>query len=127
MRESTPMPSDAELKILQILWARGPSTVREVHEALGADTGYTTTLKLLQIMHHKSLTSRDESSHAHVYQAAMSQDGLQRAQAIALADRIYSGSTGRLALHALADRGATPEELAEIRALIERMEGDGHG
>ena len=124
MDERTPRPSDAELRILQVLWGQGPCTVRQVHEALGVDTGYTTTLKLLQIMHGKSLASRDESGHAHIYEAAISRDDLQRAQAVALADRFYSGSAGRLALHALADRGATPEELAEIRAFIERMEDD---
>jgi len=121
MGESTLRPSDAELRILQVLWGQGPCTVRQVHETLGVDTGYTTTLKLLQIMHAKSLTSRDESGHAHIYEAAISREDLQRAQAVALTDRFYSGSAGRLALHALGERGATPEELVEIRALIERM------
>jgi len=127
MAGSTPRPSDAELRIIEILWDQGPSTVRQVHEALETETGYTTTLKLLQIMHHKSLASRDESGHAHIYEAAISREDLQRSQTVDLADRVYSGSAGRLALHALADRGATPEELAEIRALIEQMEEDRDG
>lgn len=121
-----PRPSDAELRLLHVLWTRGPSTVRQVHEASAGQTGYTTTLKLLQIMHHKSLVSRDASGHAHVYEAAFSRDDLQRSLAADLADRAYAGSAGRLALHALSERGATAEELAEIRTLIKRMEGNRH-
>lgn len=122
MTPDIPKPADAELRILQILWQKGPATVRQVHEAVAGDTGYTTTLKTLQIMLRKDLVSRDEAGHAHVYQAAMSRDDMQQALAFDLADRAYSGSAARLALHALSGRGATREELAEIRNLLDHLD-----
>src|SRR5262245_29866753 len=95
-------PTDAELAILRVLWARGPSTVRQVTEALGRGTGYTTTLKLLQIMTDKRLVARDESSRTHVYRAAFSEDETQRQLVGDLVDRVFGGSAAKLVLQALA-------------------------
>lgn len=129
-------PTDAELRILQVLWERGQATVREVHEALeaGADqgqaTGYTTVLKQMQIMLEKGLVERDESRRTHVYAPARSQDATQRQLLRHLLDRAFSGSAGSLALAALADRRATPEEAEAIRRLLDEAEAardDGTG
>ena len=122
MRHQERRQTDAELQILQVLWKLGPSTVRRVHENLGSTAGYTTTLKLLQIMFGKGLVRRDETVHAHIYEAAPEKDETQRLLARDLAERAFSGSTARLALHALSTNRATQEELAEIRALLDRLE-----
>ena len=116
-------PTDAELAILKVLWARGASTVREVGEALGRDTGYTTVLKLLQIMTEKRLVKRDESARTHVYQAAYTEDQTQRQLVSDLLDRVFGGSASKLVLQALAASKATPEELAEIRRLLDKRRG----
>ncbi len=116
-------PTDAELAILRVLWARGPSTVRQVAEALGKDTGYTTALKLLQIMTEKQLVVRDESERTHVYAAASTEDQTQRQLVSDLVDRAFGGSAAKLVLQALAAKKATPAELAEIRKLIDRERG----
>ncbi|MCP4898976.1 MAG: BlaI/MecI/CopY family transcriptional regulator, partial [bacterium] len=115
-----------ELAILGVLWERGPSTVREVHEALAdhQSVGYTTVLKLMQIMTEKGLVHRDESARAHVYQAAASQERTQRSLVGDLLDRAFSGSTSQLVLQALASRPASEEELDEIRRIIEAAEVD---
>jgi predicted transcriptional regulator len=115
-----PRPTDAELAILQVLWAHGPSTVRRVHTALSAarETGYTTTLKLMQIMAEKGLVARDESARTHVYTARRPQDHTQRQLVSDLMDRAFGGSAASLVLQALSARSATPEELEEIRRLI---------
>ena len=129
-------PTDAELRILQVLWERGQATVREVHEALeaGADqgqaTGYTTVLKQMQILLEKGLVERDESRRTHVYAPARSQDATQRQLLRHLLDRAFSGSAGSLALAALSDRRATPEEAEAIRRLLDEAEAardDGTG
>lgn len=118
-------PTAAELGILRALWRLGPSTVHEVQGALsdGAHVGYTTVLKLLQIMHQKGLVERDDSQRAHVYRPVQSRDETQRVLTRQLIDSAFDGSRSQLVLHALShvDR-ARPEELAEIRALLDRLE-----
>jgi BlaI family transcriptional regulator, penicillinase repressor len=116
-------PTDAELAILKVLWARGASTVREVAEALGRDVGYTTILKLLQIMTDKRLVKRDESARTHVYQAAYTEDQTQRQLVSDLLDRAFGGSASKLVLQALAASKATPQELAEVRKLLAKRRG----
>jgi predicted transcriptional regulator len=112
-------PTDAELAILRVLWAHGPSTVRQVAEALGPDTGYTTALKLLQIMTEKGLVTRNESARTHVYQAAISEDLTQRQLVTDLLNRAFGGSAAKLVLQALSASPASPEEMAEIRKLLD--------
>ena len=116
-------PTDAELGILRVLWTRGPSTVREVAEALGRDESYTTVLKLLQIMADKGLVNRDESARSHVYAAAHSEDKTQKQLVADLLARAFDGSAAKLVLHALDTGKASREELAEIRRLIDRHRG----
>ena len=126
MKPALPRPTDAELAILRILWALGPSTVRQVHDVLSRDrpTAYTTALKLLQIMTEKGLVRRDETDRTHVYHARMTEDQTQRQLVRDLLDRAFGGSASKLVMQALAARRATPEELGEIRKLIEtRREG----
>ncbi len=116
-------PTDAELAILRVLWSRGSSTVRQVAEALGKDTGYTTALKLLQIMTEKGLVVRDETERTHVYSSAYTQNQTQRQLVSDLADRAFGGSAAKLVLQALAGTKASPEELAEIRKLLDKERG----
>jgi len=118
---STPRPTDAELAILGVLWQRGPSTVREVHETLAdtRETGYTTTLKLMQIMTEKGLVTRDESSRTHVYAARWSQDRTQRQLVSDLMARAFGGSAAALVLQALSAQPASTEEIEQIRKLID--------
>lgn len=116
-------PTDAELGILRVLWDRGPATVREVHEVLGGHgEGYTTVLKLLQIMHQKGLVDRDESQRAHVYAPLVGKDQAQRQLLGDLMQRVFDGSREQLVLQALGSGKATPEELAKIRALLDELE-----
>lgn len=114
-------PTEAELAILGVLWTRGPSTVRQVNDALSAtrETGYTTTLKLMQIMAEKGLVARDESGRTHVYTAKGSQDETQRALVSDLVDRAFGGSAAALVLQALQAGETSPQELAEIQRLID--------
>jgi predicted transcriptional regulator len=121
-----PRPTDAELAILRVLWERGPSTVREVHDALSAthDTGYTTVLKLLQIMTDKRLVVRDESQRAHVYAARESEQRTQRQLIGDLIDRAFGGSPAKLVMQALSGTQATAEELDAIRRMLDRLEGE---
>src|SRR5919202_1839646 len=116
-------PTDAELAILRVLWTRGPSTVRQVAEAMGREAGYTTILKLLQIMTDKRLVRRDDSSRTHVYAAAYSEDQTQRQLVSDLLTRVFDGSAAKLVLQALATAKSSPEELAEIRKLIDEQRG----
>ncbi len=119
-----PRPTAAELAILRVLWERGPSTVREVHDDLSKthDTGYTTILKLLQIMTDKRLVVRDESQRAHVYAASETQQRTQRQLIGDLIDRAFGGSPAKLVMQALSGGKATAEELTAIRSLLETME-----
>jgi predicted transcriptional regulator len=123
MSRNTPLPrpTDAELAILRILWERGPSTVRQVHDVLSRErpSAYTTALKLLQIMTEKGLVRRDESDRTHIYQARLTEEQTQRQLVRDLLDRAFGGSATKLVMQALAARRATPEELGEIRKLIE--------
>ena len=116
-------PTDGELAILRVLWARGPSTVRQVAEALVRDTGYTTALKLLQIMTEKGLVRRDETSRTHVYEAAFTEDHTQRTLVSDLLDRAFGGSAAKLVLQALATSKTSPEELVEIKRLLDKKRG----
>jgi predicted transcriptional regulator len=115
-----PRPTDTELAILDVLWSRGPSTVRQVHEALSGAraTGYTTTLKLMQIMAEKGLVTRDESARTHVYTARSPRDVTQRQLVSDLVDRAFGGSAAALVLQAISAHQTSSEELAEIQQLI---------
>jgi BlaI family transcriptional regulator, penicillinase repressor len=116
-----PRPTDAELAILRVLWERGPSTVRQVHDVLSRErpNAYTTALKMLQIMTEKGLVRRDETDRTHIYHARLSEEQTQRQLVRDLLDRAFGGSASKLVMQALAARRATPEELGEIRKLIE--------
>ena len=116
-------PTDAELAILRVLWTRGPSTVREITATLGRARGYTTILKFLQIMIEKRLVRRNESKQAHVYRAAVSEKGTQRQLVSDLLARAFDGSASQLVMQALAASKASPEELAEIAALLKKAQG----
>ena len=120
-------PSDAELAILQVLWERGPCTVREVFERIGRarGTGYTTMLKLMQIMAAKGMVGRDELQRSHVYHARLERTVTQRRLITDLLDRVFRGSGRDLVMQALAARPASPEEIAEIRSLLDQLEEEG--
>jgi BlaI family penicillinase repressor len=126
-RSTLPKPTDAEIALLRVLWQRGPSTVREVWEQAGhtQQTGYTTVLKTLQIMLTKGLVQRDETDRSHVYRAALAQEATQRQLVGHLLDRVFAGSARKLVMQALSVRKASRQELAEIRKLLDEMEGDG--
>ena len=116
-------PTDAELAILRVLWSEGPSTVRQVVDRLGRETGYTTTLKLLQIMTEKGLVVRDERSRTHVYEAASSEAQTQRTLVADLLKRAFGGSAAKLVMQALASQKTSPAELAEIKRFLDRKRG----
>ncbi len=120
-------PTEGELKILGVIWERNSATVREVHDELRkrVEIGYTTVLKLMQIMIEKGLLARDTSVRPQVFRAARPRRQTQRLLLGQLVDRAFSGSPGPLVLQALALRKSTPEELAEIRALIDKLEEKG--
>lgn len=121
--QNRPHPTDAELQILNVLWERGPSTVREVHEAKEWATGYTTVLKFLQIMTEKGLVVRDESQRSHIYHARLRQEQVQRQLVRDLIDRAFSGAADKLVLQAISASNVSSAELAEIRRLLDEMEG----
>ena len=125
-RTALPRPTDAELAILRILWDRGPSTVRQVHDVLGRDrpSAYTTALKLLQIMTEKGLVERDERDRTHVYHARLSEEQTQRQLVRDLVDRAFGGSAAKLVLQALASRRASADELREIRSILDTARRD---
>jgi BlaI family transcriptional regulator, penicillinase repressor len=128
-RPFVPRPTDAELAILRILWDRGPSTVRQVHDILGQErtAAYTTALKLLQIMTEKGLVERDERDRTHIYRARLSQETTQRQLVRDLVDRAFGGSATKLVMQALATKRASAEELRDIRQAIDgaRIEREG--
>lgn len=125
-RTSVPRPTDAELTILRVLWDRGPSTVRQVHEQLaqGRPAAYTTALKLLQIMTEKGLVDRDDRDRTHIYRARLSEETTQRQLVRDLLDRAFGGSAGKLVMQALATRRASAEELRDIRKAIDTARHD---
>ena len=120
-----PRPTEAELEILRVLWDRGPSTVREVHTQItqARAAAYTTVLKLLQIMTDKGLVTRDEADRSHVYRPRVAEQVTQRQLVTDLLERAFKGSTASLVMQALDASRATPDELAEIRRLIDRRRG----
>ena len=122
-KPNIPQPTPAELAILTILWRNGPGTVREVHEALASTVGYTTVLKLMQIMTAKGLVTRTESGRTHIYTAAMTEESTQRRMVTDLVDRAFGGSALRLVVQALSTKPATPAELEEIKRLLNAMDG----
>ena len=113
-------PTESELEILQILWSKGLATVREVHEDLAStkDVGYTTTLKLMQIMNEKGLVKRDDSMRTHVYQAAVNKERTQKHLLGKMIDSLFGGSPTQLVIQALGEHKASPEELEKIQALL---------
>src|SRR5688500_9481064 len=121
-----PMPTDAELAILRVLWNRGPSTVRQVHDPIIDEQpiGYTTVLKLMQIMTEKGLVVRDERQRAHIYRSRLTEQKTQRQLLADLLDRAFEGSAPKLVMQALTTKKASPDELAAIRQLLDRLEGE---
>jgi len=121
---SHPKPTASELEILHILWERGPSTVREVHEALSAHKpiGYTSVLKLMQIMTAKGTVRRDEQQRAHVYEAVQPEEKTKRQFALDVLQRVFDGSASELMMHALAGRKTSKEEVEELRRLLDEYE-----
>jgi len=126
-----PRPTPSELAILRVLWRRGRCTVRDVLDELNGDraadnpAGYTTVLKLMQIMADKGLVRRDASQRTHVYEPAAGEEQTQRRLVKDLLDRVFNGSARKLVLHALSARKASPGEIAEIRAMLDEMERGG--
>jgi predicted transcriptional regulator len=125
-RPAAPRPTDAELAILRILWERGPSTVRQVHDVLALErqAAYTTALKLLQIMTEKGLVERDERDRTHIYRARLGEEQTQRQLVRDLVDRAFGGSATKLVMQALASKRASPEELRDIRKAIDNARND---
>jgi predicted transcriptional regulator len=123
-RTASPVPTNAELDVLRVLWERGPSTVREVHEILSRTkaTGYTTVLKQMQVMHRKGLLSRSERFTSHLYEPTQPQTQVQRQLATALLKQAFNGSARSLLQSALAGRKVDAEELTEIRKLLDDYE-----
>jgi BlaI family transcriptional regulator, penicillinase repressor len=122
MPADPPMPTAAEVDILAVLWRLGPATVREVHEALSKDCGYSTTLKQMQLMHEKGLLARSERFRSHVYESAVPQVQMQKRIAGDLLKRVFGGSAKQLIQGALGAEPATAEELSEIRGMIDALD-----
>lgn len=122
-----PLPTDAEYRVLDVLWDEGPRTVRDVHEAVRDSwkVRYTTVLKILQNLHAKGLVSRDDSARSHVYAALVEREWATRGFVDELSRRVFDGSAAQLAIRALSSQPATREELEELRALIDRLEAEG--
>jgi predicted transcriptional regulator len=117
---SLPLPTDAELDILAVLWRLGPATVREVHHALAKDCGYTTTLKQMQLMTEKGLLVRNERFRTHVYEPTVPREQMQKEIAGDMLQRVFGGSASSLVMGALAAQPASADELAEIRKMIDQ-------
>ncbi len=125
-RRPTDRPTDAQLAILNVLWRIGPATVRQVHETLpgAVRRGYTTTLKLMQIMAEKGLVGRDESNRSHVYEAVSPEREMKDRLVGDLMEKAFDGSAAQLALRALSHKPATTAELDEVRELLDRLENE---
>ena len=119
-----PKPTESELEILKVLWEHGPSSVRFVNDEINKrkETGYTTTLKFMQIMLEKNLLTRNTDNRSHIYEAAISQEETQRDLLGKFVDNVFGGSAMHLVMQALGDHEASKEELDQIKALIEKME-----
>ncbi len=119
-------PTDSELEILNILWQNGDSTVREIHEELDKtkEVGYTTTLKLMQIMHDKKLLTRDTSSRTHIYKAAINKEDTQGQIVKRMVENVFNGSTMQLVMQALGNHKASNSELEQIREYLDKIEQD---
>jgi predicted transcriptional regulator len=116
-------PTESELEILQVLWKKTSATVRDVHEELAKhkDVGYTTTLKLMQIMHEKGIVKRDDSVRTHVYQSAVNKENTQKHLLNKMIDNLFGGSTTQLVLQALGENKATPDEIEKIQSLLNNL------
>jgi len=116
-------PTESELEILQILWKKGDCTVRDVHEILeqSKDAGYTTTLKLMQIMHEKGLVSRDTSAKTHIYRALVNQQKTQEQLVNKMINNVFNGSASRLVMQALGNHSASKEEIDSIKEYLEQL------
>lgn len=121
-----PKPTEVELELLRVLWSKGSATVREVHEEIAHERalGYTSVLKMLQIMTEKGLVQREESGKAHLYRATVSQEETQSQMLRDLSDRLFSGSAAQLAMHALSMQPANAQELEEVRKMLAERSGE---
>lgn len=117
-------PTESEMEILQVLWERGSSTVREVHEILSQtkDSGYTTTLKLMQIMNEKGLLNRNDDAKSHVYTAAVKKESIQKQAVSKMINGLFKGSSAKLVMHALGNHRASKEEIVEIKKYLDEIE-----
>lgn len=119
-------PTESEMEILQVLWEKGDSTVREVHEILSAkkEAGYTTTLKLMQIMHDKGLLNRNDDARSHIYSTAVKKESMQKQVVNKMINGMFKGSSAKLIMHALGNHRASKEELAEIKKYLDELENE---
>jgi len=119
-------PTEAELAILKLLWQRGPSTVHDLHATIGParGVGYTTVLKTLQIMTQKGAVSRDASRRPHVFTAAVERSSIEGGMVSRMVETVFGGSVSNMMARALDDKPTSPEELAELRQLLNRIEGE---
>ncbi|MET0569985.1 MAG: BlaI/MecI/CopY family transcriptional regulator [Pedobacter agri] len=115
-------PTEGEMEILQVLWQKGLATVREVHEALNKkDSGYTTTLKLMQIMHEKGMVERDTNQKTHIYKAIVNRDKTEKQLVTKMIDNVFNGSAARLVMQALGNHSASADELEEIKKYLDSL------
>ena len=117
-------PTESEMNILQVLWEQGPSTVREVHEVLSEtkDSGYTTTLKLMQIMNEKGLLNRNDDARSHIYTAAVKKESIQKQVVSKMINGLFKGSSAKLVMHALGNHRASKEEILQIKKYLDEIE-----
>jgi predicted transcriptional regulator len=117
-------PTESEMEILQVLWEQGSSTVREVHEILSEtkDSGYTTTLKLMQIMNEKGLLNRNDESKTHIYTAAVKKESIQKQVVSKMINGLFKGSSAKLVMHALGNHRASKQEILEIKKYLDEIE-----
>lgn len=122
MTHSNIKPTEGEMEILQVLWQKGLATVRDVHEALNKkDSGYTTTLKLMQIMHEKGLVERDTNQKTHIYKAIVSKDKTEKQMVSKMIDNVFNGSAARLVMQALGNHSASADEIDEIKKYLDGL------